>query len=364
MRLGMALCASALVSSAGWAAEESAVWQYIHPEASILVGGDFKKVQSSPLWRQLKQELAGAQVKTDGEAVFEMVDRFLLSAPELPTAERTPVLICIEGTFDRARLRKALAPGTGVERFMGVDLFVPPKIRKTDMLLAVLNDHLGLIGTRDSLESALKGTKVSSPLIERAKALNAHNAIWTVSDAALVEALASPSSPAVMRDVDHLDLAIALEKGLDVSIYLGAKTPAAARSIAAMAESAKYLVSSQSGSPQPGAGLLKEMNVVVAQNEVRLSWFLPAAEVQRSISDLKAGLMEMGMKAMASMAASGRPSLGWLDAARPTVKMPPQPAVVVAAASQAPPNQPEKRTIKIVGLDNGDKEVVYTTGKQ
>ena len=332
------------------ASEEPSPWRYIHPQAGIIVGGDLKKAQTSPLWLRLKKELGATAGKTEGLDVFAMVDRFVLSTPEVPSGDQPPALISLEGTFDRVRVRKALAPGTGIERFKGIDLYVPPKARRTDMLFALINDHLGLLGDRASMELVLTSPAAASPLIERAKLLGAHNIFWMVTDDALARALPGGNTPPALRDVDRLDLALSLDRGVDLSILIGAKSHDAAKAIAAMAESSKYMLASNPS--QPGVALLSAMTVVVGANEVKLNWLLPTAQVEKTIVEMKSGLMDLGMKAMAGLSGAPQPvaSLGWPEGARPVVKITPPPPAV-----------PQKQTIRIVGLDNGDKEVVYTS---
>ena len=61
-------------------------------------------------------------------------------------------MVAVEGRVDRASMKKLMPAGTAVERFQGVDLFVPPKGQDTDMLLALVSDRVALIGDRDSIK--------------------------------------------------------------------------------------------------------------------------------------------------------------------------------------------------------------------
>jgi hypothetical protein len=343
------------------AAPEPTLWQYIHPDAKLLMGIDLLKAKTSPTGKMLAkqfQSVAGAQVS--GTEFLEMADRILASSPGAEQGTHPAMVVAVEGRMDRARLRKMLAEGTAVERYRGVDLLVPPKRKNTDMLMAIVSDKIGLMGDRASIEQALdSGARRSeSPLIARAQELAANNEIWLVSTVSPAAAAGDMlPGPKQLEDVDSMDLGLNLQQGLGLNLVLGMKSDEAAQSLAAMAQAFTVLASQNSKQNPQMAQLVKSLKIQSDKSNVRVSMQVTLAQLERGVTEMRAGMQTTGKRTLDSLIGAQPSANAWPSGL--TASAPVTPKVVAAE-----PPVPKTRTIKIVGLDNGEKEITYTTGAQ
>ena len=123
------------------------------------------------------------------------------------------MVIAVEGRLDRAALKKSLPPGTAMERFKGIDLYVPPKSKVGEMLMAVLSDKQALFGDRNSIALVLEGqTGLGDALLaQRAAEMASRCEIWLVA-AALGKPGAEGAGGAMkqLEDIESMDLGVTL----------------------------------------------------------------------------------------------------------------------------------------------------------
>lgn len=333
------------------------LWQYVHPDTRFLAGVDWQRAKNSATGRMIARQLVGKgqQFASSGAAlaILDHFDRLLISTTgreiESP-GQQPPVVVAVEGRVDRASIRKLMPPGTAVERFKGVDLFVPPKGQDTDMLLALISDGVALIGDRDSLTRILDaptGTR-DAALLDRAMQLTVQCEMWMVSAVPPGQA-AGYSLPAMKQldDIESMDLGVSLGKGLGLRANLITKTEDSAKGLATLTQ---LITSMAAQSPQQSpelTAIMKNLDVKTDGKAVRIAMDVPFAQLEKGMLTVKSATQTAGKRTLESFLGMDLPSHA-ADA------MPARPVIVAVR-----PLPPQKRTIRILGLEEGPKEIVY-----
>ncbi len=357
------------------AAGEATLWQYVHPEARIIIGVDWQRVKSSPTGKMFARQLAdqGAKFKSSG-AGFQMLDQFdrliisgsdlNASGPEKPGS----IVIAIEGKLDRALMKKSMPAGTAVEKFKGADLLVPPRSKSSDMLMAVLNERFGLMGDRDSIAKVLDapGGAQDATLLQRANDFASRCEIWMVTSS-MGTKVGEGSSPAMkqLEDIESMDLGVSLQKGLGLRANLIAKTEDAAKGFATLAQLMTSMATQDPKQSPEISNLIRSLRVTMEGTAVHMSVDIPLAQLERGVMQAKASAQEMGKKSLESLlgiAPSGQLPPGLRPAVKGVKEVTVQGQTVTLPAPPPQPEPPKTRTIRIVGLSDGPKEITYTTG--
>ncbi|WP_321471925.1 hypothetical protein [uncultured Paludibaculum sp.] len=342
------------------------LWQYVHPETNLLAGLDWQKAKTSPTGRMFARQFAAkaGQMRGAGQAMalLDNIDKILLSTNGQMAAEggQPPVVLALEGRIDRALLKKMMPPGTALERFKGADLLVPPRSKEPEMLAAIVSEHLVLIGDRASLGRVLEvggGTR-NVELLERATALSAQCEFWMVS--AVPPSMAAGGSMPNMKqldDIESMDFGVGLQKGLDIRANLVTKSEDAAKGLATMTQLLSSMAGQQSkGSPEL-ANLARNLAVKTDGVKVQIQIDIPLAQLERGVAQMRASATSAGPRTLESFL--GIQPSGQLPAGmRPAVKGLAESALVRPVA----PAVPQKRTIRISGMEDGPKEITYMTG--
>jgi hypothetical protein len=363
---------AALLISTPAKAQESTAWQYVHPDARILLGVEWQKAKASPTGKMVSRQILntpGAKVTSSGMEILDLVDRVLLSSPGPrpgEAADKSPLVIVIEGKIDRTKIKKMMSDGTAVERFKGVDLLVPPPSKGSEVVIALLSDSMALMGDRMSIElvldSAKKGEvpRVNPGLFERAHALAATNEIWAVASAPEGGfATGSEAGPAKqLEDIESMEFGMNLQQGLGLKLALGMKTQESAQGMAAMIQGLSMLAASDPKRNPQMAQLVKSLQVSSDKKNVRFGMQIPLAQLER-------GVVEMKTTATAASKHTLEGLLGMSGGATAEGGvMLPDVRPVGTLAEPAKPAQPVQRTIKIYGAEGGPQEVTYTTNQK
>jgi hypothetical protein len=298
----------------GWGQSSTPVyWRYAPAEPAMLIGVDWRQASQS----NLAGLIGGAAASID----FAEEITNLLVAVE-PGAGNSRFLATASGRFNLAKLRRmAATDGAKAARYRGVEVF---SAGGADV--AVLDGWILLVGDTASVRAALDrgnaATPRESPLWRRAAELSSTYSIWIASSS--LGAL-QPAEPSPLAGVRSFDGGIALNRGLEMAFDL----------VAASEESAVAIESMLRGAA--GSPALRDLAVGREGVDVRFTASLDTAQ------------METGLKAMLAGGASRRASLmDWVVSGAP-------PTQTVAQA--APP--PQKRVIRIVGLDEGTREFPF-----
>lgn len=381
MLAGLAITAGLVVGSSAQTAEGSpsngtladrTLWRYVHPEAKFLLGVDWQKAKVSSVGKMLSRKLAeqkGLKVSrtSQGLDMLDKVNLILVSSPTIEgMSEESPgrVLVALEGKFDKAEFRRLMPDGTAVERFKGADLFVPLKAKKDELLAAYVSEQFALLGDRTSLAEVLDGAGAGikdQTLLERATSLASRCEMWLVANAPpTAKDAPSPAGPMQqLQDLDSLDLGVGLSKGLGLEMNMNMKTVESAQGISMMAQMFLGMAANQTRESDELSRALRSMKVSQNGRQVHMALNISTATLERGMVAMKSSIETKGRQAMEAMLAGGFAG---------TKAAPARPAATAGAeqASMVPPPpprpaQPLKRTIKIVGLESGDREVSYNS---
>ncbi len=299
----------------GWGQSSTPIyWRYAPDEPAMLIGVDWRQASQS----NLAGLIGGAAASLD----FAEEITNLLVAVE-PGAGNKRFLATASGRFNLAKLRRMAADdGAKATRYRGVEVF---SAGGADV--AVLDGWILLAGDTASVRAALDRGNAATPresrLWRRAAELASTYSMWIATSS--LEAF-QPAEPSPLSGVRSFDGGIALNRGMEMTFDLVAASEESAVAIEAMLRGA-------AGSPA-----LHDLAVGREGADVRFTASLDIAQ------------METGLKAMLAGGASRRASLtDWL------VSGAPPPTQTVAQA--APP--PQKRVIRIVGLDEGTREIPF-----
>jgi len=353
---------------------EANLWQFVHPEAKILIGVDWQKVKTSPTGKMFAKQLAsqGAKFKSSG-AGLEMIEQFervIISGKDVNVTgpeSKSAMVIAVEGKIDRAQLKKTMPAGTAVERYKGIDLLVPPRSKTADMLLAVLNERFALFGDREAITRVLDGQTGAgdAALLQRANELASRCEIWIVSSSLGAKG-GDGASPAMkqLEDIESMDLGISLQKGLGLRANLITKSEDSAKGFATLAQLMTSMATQNPKQSPEVSNIIRSLNVTTEGTSVRMSVDIPLAQLERGVVQAKSSAQEMGTKTLESLLGIGPPAQA-PSGFRPAVKGVKDVTVqgqTVTLPAVPEPEVPKTRTIRIVGGEGGPKEVTYTTG--
>ncbi len=350
------------------------LWKMVHPGAKFIVGIDWQRAKSSPVGRMIAKQFAGqaGKFKSSGPGLemIDQLDRVLISGTEASTGAADPMagsVVAIEGRLDRALLKKSLPAGTAVERFRGVDLYVPPKSKVNEPLLAILNDRNALLADRTTMALVLDGQSGArdTALLQRAVDMSAKCEIWMVA-ASFGNTGAESPEPAFrqLQDIDSMDFGLNLQQGLGLRANLIAKTPESAQGFAMMAQLFSSMATQNQKQAPELTEMLRSIKVTTEGNAVRMSLDISAAQLEKGVASARASFEQNGRRTIESFLGV-QPSGQIPPGLKPAVKGVPGGSPTQTAYSPAPPREPEPpktRTIRIVGSDDGPKEITYTTG--
>jgi len=339
------------------------LWEYAHPEAKVLIGIDWQRAKSSPAGQMVRKQFAqigGAMsAAAQGLDLFESLDRILLSAPgELSgTPADSPVLVVLEGRLDRGALRKAMIPGTAVERFKGHDLLIPPRGSNENLIAALVSETVTLLGDRVSIEEAItKGTGPrDAALRARAGQMAAECDFWMISAVPPIKPGLSPMDNPLGDSFDNLqsmDLGLSLASGLGLKVNMEFTDPASAQSLALGTQMMISMLMGGAASSPEMAKIARSLHVEQTGPRLRMQLDVPMELLEQGVIQARAGFEQVGPQTLEGLLGM-RPQSGPLAGVRPATAQPVAPSL---------PVEPQKRTIRIVGLEDGDREINYTVG--
>lgn len=294
-----------LVITASMAMSQSfpRAWNYVAPDASALVGIEWQHLRTSFLADAVRSELSssGRLGFPDLECLWDSRE-ILLAGPDL--------LGVASGSFPAATVAaQAASLGMKPADYDGVRLWIAPgKDRRS---LAQVSDTLLLIGWRETLEAAidrslLTTSRQMSPLLARGARWATNFDLW-ISANALPDPLVSVFVPLELESADF-DGGLTARNGLVLDAHYTMATPQDA------AQSAEYF---RQAVPDFHA-LLRGMSVIEDGESVRLKLQVSPQELAEQLR-------------------------------------PPEPPKTEAVEVKPPPAK--LRTVHIVGLDDGPREI-------
>ena len=355
------------------AAEAAAeLWTFMLPDAKIVAGIDWQRAKSSPAGQMISKRLINApgtksKVTSVGLDFMDGFDRLVMSAPAPVPGQpgNQQVLLALSGQFDRAKLKKSMPAGTAIERFQGIDLFVPPSSKSDEMVAGFVSDKLLLLGDRESIATALEARSglTDAALLDRARQMEARHEIWLIADS-LPEMPASAGEAAMamqgMQDLRGAEVGIGLRSGMDLTANLTFTDAEKAQGMAMFAQMLTAMPAGADPASREMAALAKSLTVKADGAMVRASLSMSMAQLERAAMQVRSGVEQVSRKSLESLVGVGSQP-GTIPGLRPSVSATGQTVSSVPRIYPPRPSQPVKRTIRIVGLEEGDKEISYTS---
>lgn len=337
-------------------------WTYASPDATALVGIHWDALRNSPFGDAVEAELSSS-----GPLGFPDLDclkrarEVIISSPDLLAAEA--------GSFPAAVV-KDQAGRAGLHRavYHGVTLWIPDSPKALGV--AQISEQLILVGARKSLESAVeRGTTplgaAYSPLLPRAARFSQTGDLWVVA-VRLPDPLANLFVPLEVEGFGFTGQ-VSVRDGLTVEASFDASSIGAAAAIAAQ---------------------LKDQ----AQSLTVLAQGLAVTSDRRTVNiELQASAEELAAAIGPRPAVSAAPAAGVTASPVPAPQAPavvasapvkpkfaerklepvvapapapvsqPAPVAVAEPAPAAPPKLPQQagpQVVRIIGLDDGPREIV------
>lgn len=345
-----ALVLLGLLPVAGVAQTEPAVWRFVPSNAKALISIDWGRLRRSHIGTMLREKwVDGAAVP--GSEFLDDAERFVISSPgknpDQPEAE-APLLIVVSGHFDLPRVRTVLAQHkVRPQKYNSFQVYRPQGKDPKDLAFVLFDGQTVLIGDSRSIFAGLD--KAAFPpaeaapgsLVARAADMDSNYDVWAIVNTP--DALGGDRLTALLSGSDGDAVARGFEFGLslrsgmaaDFTLMFGSDS-AAKQMVEQLSRMVKMTVKDRLGEPAL-LDLEKKMKFTAQGSVAKLSVRLTAQELDKNAK---------------LFAASHKPSAPPVAEIRPVVKPTP-------AAAPGPPPLPEKKVIRIEGLDDGPREIPY-----
>jgi hypothetical protein len=331
-----------------------------HPEARLLIGLDWRRVQDSPLGPLVLQ-----QVKKGGHPLLgfldsiENIDKILVSSPGGETG-RSPLLVVGEGRFSLTKIRAmAKADGAVSRRYNDVELLVPPDATPFDLHFALLDGQTILFGDGSSVKGAIdrwqRADSLSdrNPLFFRAVTLSTTQEIWALVEKP-AESLASLGIPEsdLAAQIEHLELGVSVSDMMNANFTIQTANPEAAETLGTGLPALLQLAAVNYSHQPSLTQVARRLKVVTENTRVKMGFSIDGKLLDQSLNELRA---------------AAAPPL--VTETNPVSAEQQQASMAAAAGTPAAltvpnhPSQPVRRVVRIVGMEDGVKEIPYEVQK-
>lgn len=337
------------LAAAAFAAAQShpSWWTYTSPDATALVGIDFETVRTTPFAEPIEAELWG-DLSFPDLPCLHTARQILISSPDL--------LALMSGNFSAAALRDQAAKHFKPMTYRGMDMWFATE--KGVLSIARMNDRLLMIGEPKTLEMAVDRTmsdsKTYSPLLALA-AKFLQKDLWIVSSR-LPDDLASRFVP-LDAEAQGFAGSLSVRNGLDLEAALTARSGEEANA------SADKLRKSLPGLPAIARGLqvtvqddLVQLTLEATREQVLAALRGPEAPAP-PIETIK--VQTPGQVAHVIVDKPEPPPAAIEEKVETIVEKPVE--KLVEKPVEKAPEKPQ--VIRIVGLDDGPKEIVLPADK-
>ena len=318
------------------AALEPSMIRLLPPDAGFLLGIEWRQALTSPAGSVLEKRWTGGgalrQIPGMGgleKTLREDVDSLLVvgSAQDVSARGReAALLIIIRGRFDRVAIRQWLKGR--VEIYKNIQVIAPAKTEPPNMRVALVDDTTILAGHRRQVMPALdrltaRTGQVPARLVQRAGELAARHHAWLAIEAP-PGGFPSESGPQakIAAQLTGLDVGVAFTEGLALEANLHARSDTAARDLAAAVQGLVAMAALQQTESADASEVLRKVEVAAGPTAVRLRLSLTPADLQRGFQERR------------------------------------QTAAAPAAPAPGPKQPAGPRKIRILGLDEGPKEIL------
>ncbi len=350
----LALLGLVLAPLIGRAQTDSGPWRFIPPNAKALISIDWSRVRKSHVGTLLREKWVD-DAGVPGSEFLDEADRFVISstgrAADQPDAE-APMLIVVAGHFDLAKVRTALAQHrVKPQMYNSLQVYRQQGKDAKDLAFALLNPQTILLGDSRSVFASLDRSAfpaaepAAGSLLARVADMDASYDAWAIVNTP--DILGGDRLTALLSGADSdveargFEFGVSLRTGLAADIALTFGSDAVAKSMATeLSRITKLVVKDKLGDPAL-ADLEKKLKFAAQGSVAKLTLRLTPQEFEKN--------------AQIFAASRKQPAPGVADI-RPVVKAQ-QP--VAARIEPTVPPKPEKKVIRIEGLDDGPREIPY-----
>jgi len=367
----------AAASGATIGGSEPMAWRFAHPEAQILAGVDFRRLAETADGKQIRDQFVAAL----GAPILDQTERMLLSSVVESNGKRSDVLV-LSGSFSLAQLRKmAMGEGARMMPYKGLEIAAPAGAASGDPHLAWITGPGGgttvLIGTRPAIQAAAERSKAQveslaavNPLYARAHDLGAKYSIWVSCETVptgfgpkSLDAFVENGSGQDIGQVDGFDVGVKLGKSADLNVRILTSSDAAAEEVLKRLQSG--VAGRDSFVLSPWLSQLKgsieesvlELGAPIAEGTaaervgpILAAFALPVDVKPQGTTRPAEAPLAVRVKVESNVPMTGIAAMNQLA-----------PAPVLPAPPVVPPPPPKKLFVRIEGMDEGVKDIPYST---
>lgn len=326
-------------------------WRYIPTDSTAVVGIQWKTMKSSLFAPAIAAEMApGGMLGFPNLEVVRNPEQILIGGP---------AMLAIEfGVFPKEKLR-AQATEQGMRRttFKGTELWISPEADTHSV--AWVNDRLLLIGGVDALEETIARmadpkNRAYSPLLGRG-ARYVKEDLWVVASE-LPDPLASMFVPFEI-EATGFEGSVSSWNGLHAVASIERRTPTKALDFA---DSLAETLASRPAMAEGTEITTKDRSVLIRMdlNEEQLASSLRRTPTTATAMAVVATEHAHTAPATFNPPPKARPAAPVTEVSETIPELQPQaPALNIAPSTQMPQAPPRPKTVKILGLDNGPREI-------
>jgi hypothetical protein len=328
---------------------DSGLSRYVQPNANILIGINWKLARQSAAAKTFREKLLDSSNSLSIRAMpglefLDDIDRILVSGRSSPETTETAGLIAVGGHFDLAKIRKMLTTfGFKPQLFHSTQVYRPQGASGQNMALVLVNPQTILVGDSpsifDSLERNTFPPAAPDPnsMLARAAEMDANYDVWVFGNG--LNKLAGERIQSVFGNQDlsteerGFEAGVSLRSGFAADMTLRFETEAAAKKLIAEIDKKLKEVAKDKASEAALSEIEKKLKISAEGSDVRISLHLTPQELEKNAQMLAEMQKQAGATALVDVRPTGR--------------------------ATAPPPQPEKREIRIEGLDDGPRVIPY-----
>jgi hypothetical protein len=327
---------------------DPALLRFVHSDAKALISIDWKRVRQSHLGTMIRDKWvdgnAGAAIP--GVEFLDDIDRFVISSPGRNprdvSTEEAPLLIVVSGHFDLAKIRAALAThDLKPQIFNDVQVYRPQGKTGKEMAIVPLDAQTILVGDPRSIFASLEHSAFpvapdSNSLLARAVQLDANYDVWALMDTPTV--LASDrlmdmfTGGGLGAEAHGFEVGLSLRNGFTFDTTVTFQSEAAAKKmVSEISKLLKLTIKDKMGEPAM-LDMEKKLKIASEGALVKIAIHMTPQELEKN-----AKIFAMSQKQPVTPVAGIRP-------------------LMIPAPT---PPKPDKKVIRIEGLDEGTREIPY-----
>ena len=353
----LVLFALGLAPALAFAQPDPGPWRFIPPDSKEVLSVNWARVRTSHITRLLREKWLDGAALPGTEFLDNVDDRFLISSTAKNSADsdaEAGLLVVASGHFDLARVRTVLAQNRlKPQQYNSFQVYRPQGKNPKDWAFVLFDARTILMGDSRSIFACLDRAAFPAPEppagspVARAADMDSNYDVWAIVDTP--NAFGTDRLTAFLRGSDQdagsqgLEFGLSLRDGLALDYTLMLNSNSAAKQMAGeLSRIVKLAIKDKLGEPAL-VDLEKKIKFNAQGSLAKLTVRLTPQEL-----DKNAQLFAATHKPPAPV----QPVVGQV---RPVVKPEPAPA---------PAAPPEKKVIRIEGLDGGPREIPYQENRQ